>query len=144
MKAKEYLQQVTKLDMMIQNKLIEVEQWKSIALGTTSRSDGERVKASGSQQKMADAVAKYVDMEKELNLQIDRLAELKQTIISDIEQLPANEYDFLHKMYIQGMELEEVAAIKGKTYSWATTVHGNALKQLQRILDERGKEIDAV
>jgi DNA-directed RNA polymerase specialized sigma24 family protein len=137
MKAKEYMQQVTKLDLMIQNKQIEADQWKSIALGTTSRNEGERVKASGSQQKMADAVSRYVDIERYIDSQIDKLADLKQQIISDIEQLPAPEYDVLHKIYIQGMELDEVATAKDKSYTWVTTVHGNGLKALQKILNER-------
>ena len=63
MKAKDFLKQLKKLDAMITNKLIEREQWKSIATGSTGVSDGERVQSSGSQQKMADAVARYIDIE---------------------------------------------------------------------------------
>ena len=37
MKAKEYLQQVEKLNIMIDNKLIELEQWKAMAVGITGR-----------------------------------------------------------------------------------------------------------
>lgn len=137
MKAKEYMQQVTKLDLMIQNKQIEADQWRSIALGITSHNEGERVKASGSQQKMADAVSRYVDIETQINADIDNYVDIKQQVIRTIEQLPASEYDVLHKIYIQGMELDEVATAKDKSYTWVTTVHGNGLKGLQKILNER-------
>lgn len=146
MKAKEYLHQVEKLDNMIHNKQIEVEQWRYIAMGSGSFAEGERVQSSGNQQKMADAVARYIDIETQINADIDRYIDIKQQVISTIEQLPANEYDLLHKMYIGIMEdsctryltLDEVADIKNKSYSWATTLHGRALASVQKILDERG------
>lgn len=137
-KAKEYLQQVGKLNRLIENKMIEREQWKSMATSTGTFSDGERVQSSGSQQKMADAVGRYVDLEKEIDRCIDAYVDTKQNVIRTIEQLPTTEYDILHKIYIQGKLLEDVADIYDRTYSWATTVHGRALKAVQDILDERG------
>ena len=147
MKAKEYLQQVEKINKMIDNKLVELEQWKAIATGITAHSDGERVQASGSQQKMADAVSRYVDIQNEVDKQIDRLVELKKEVISTIEQLPSDEYDMLHKMYIgrvdeegceiKYMSLEEIADSKKITYKWAATIHGRALQKVQKIIDER-------
>ena len=137
MTAKEYLLQVKKLDMMISNKLQEVEHWKCIATSTTTSGDGERVQASGSQQKMADAVARYMDIERDINAAIDELVDRRQEIIQTIEQLPVTEYDILHKVYIQGQDFSVVADGYDKTYSWVTTVHGRGLKHLQNILNRR-------
>ena len=139
MKAKEYLQQLKKLDVMIGNKMIEIDQWKAIASGTTSCSDGERVQASGSQQKMADAVTRYMDIQSELDADIDRFINTKKEVIRTIEELEPIEYDLLHMIYVQYLTLNDVADKYKKGYSWATTMHGRALKQVQRILDERGK-----
>lgn len=135
--AQEYLEQVDKLNAMIENKMAEVKQWRDIALGITSNSEGERVQSSGSKQKMADALDRVVDMQAEINNLIDSLIDLKQEIIRTIELLNATEYDVLHKRYIQGMAFDEVGASKGKSKSWATTVHGRALQSLNKILDER-------
>ena len=137
MKAKEFLKQLKKLDCMIENKIIEKEQWKSIAEGTGMNSEGERVQSSGSQQKMADAVNRYVDIEKEIDRFIDRLIDTKKDVISVIEQLNATEYDFLHKVYVQYLTLDDVADMYDKSHSWAITTHGRALQKVQRILDER-------
>ena len=137
MTAKEYLLQVKKLDMMISNKLQEVEHWKCIATSTTTSGNGERVQASVSQQKMADAVARYMDIEREINAAIDELVDHRQEIINTIEQLPVTEYDILHKVYIQNIDFYDVADGYNKSYSWATSVHGRALRNLQKILDER-------
>lgn len=136
-KAKNYLQQVQKIDTIIKNKMIEKEQWKAMAESITAASDGERVQASGSQQKMADAVIRYVEIEAEIDEYINLLLETKRDVVSVIERLPAIEYDVLHKIYIQYKEMYEVAAECQKTYSWVTTIHGRALKHVQEILKGR-------
>lgn len=137
MNAKTYLQQVEKINAIIQNKLIEKEQWMSMATSTTTSSDGERVQSSGSQQKMADAVIRMVEMEEEIDRYIDILVDTKQDVIRTIEMLPVIEYDLLHKVYIQFKSIDEAAEMMGKSYSWATTVHGRALKHVNDILNER-------
>ena len=138
MDAKTYLQQVSKLNKLIENKMIERAQWKVIALGSGTLFESERVQSSGSQQKMAEAVGRYVDIERELDACIDRYIDKKNEVILMIEQLPPVEYDVLHKIYIQDKQLAEVADIYDRAYSWATTVHGRALKMVQDVLD--GKE----
>lgn len=136
MNAKEYLRQVGKLNYMIRNKTAELEMWRSVAVGISGSSDGERVQSSGNPQRMADAVIKCVETERQIYEYIRK----KSRIIEDIERLPSEEYDLLHKKYIQFFTLDEIAADSGKSYSWATSVHGIALKHLQEILDERGRE----
>lgn len=138
MDAKAYLVQVKKMDKMIQNKLIEFNQWKSIALKTTSVAGGERVQSSGSHQKMADAVINYVAIEKAMNEEIDRFSKVKQEVIKTIELLPLTEYDVLHLIYIQYKSFDEVAGQYNKSRSWATTIHGRALKHLNEILEGKG------
>ena len=135
-KEKRFLNQIKKLDKLIENKLAEKEQWKLIASGTTIQLR-ERVQSSGSQQKMADAVVKYIDIESEINACIDSLISKKKDVISVIEQLDVTEYDILHKVYVQYLSLYDVAEIYDKSYSWVTSVHGNALKNVREILDAR-------
>lgn len=139
--AQVYLERVDKLNAMIENKMAEVAQWRGVALGITTNSEGERVQSSGSQQKMADAIDRVVDLQAEINGMIDKLIETKQEIIRTIEQLNATEYDVLHKRYIQGMTFDEIGVAKGKSTSWATTVHGRSLQSLLRVLSDRGEII---
>jgi DNA-directed RNA polymerase specialized sigma subunit len=148
LKAKEFLGQIKKINVMIENKLAEAEHWKSVALGITSggtdvKINGvihqmDKVQSTGSQQKMADAINKYVDLEAEINADIDKLIDTRKNIIETIELLEAEKYDLLHKVYVQGFTLDEVAAMYDFSYSWATTLHGRALKDVEKILDERG------
>ena len=148
MKAKEYLKQLQKLNRMIENKLMEKEQWKTIACGIsapTAPETGVRVQTSGSQQKMADAVARYLDMKSEIDQCIDALVDTRTEIIAVIEQLPPAQYDLLHKAYvgvvegetIHYMTLPEIADLYQRSRSWANATHGRALANVQKILDSR-------
>jgi hypothetical protein len=138
MDAKCFLRQVEKLDARIRNKLIEQQQWRDIALGITANMDGERVQSSGARSKMAEAVEKCVDMEREIDGLIDSLIDTKKEVIAVIEQVDSPiEYDLLHKRYIQKMQLQDIADEYGREYGWATTTHGRALKSVQDILDCR-------
>lgn len=150
MKAREYLQQVQKLDSMIANKLEEAEYWRSIAKGTTAHSESEKVQTSGNKQKMEDAICKYLQKEDEINADIDKLADIRQEIIETIELLPVSEYNLLYKKYVGKptkqsddtleviyLTLEEIASDMNKSYRWVTSVHGRALANVQKILNER-------
>lgn len=139
MNAKEFLTQVEKLDMLVQNKLIEKQQWMELALGITARIDGERVQSSGAQSRMAEAVEKCVDVEAEITALIDRLIDTRRAVLAVLEQVDSPiEYDVLHRRYIQKMDLQDIADAYGKEYGWATTTHGRALKSVQKILDGKG------
>lgn len=138
MKAKEYLQQVKKIDKLIENKLIEKEQWFAIATGTTASSeDGDRVQSSGSQQKMADAVCKMVEIQEQIDKLIDNYIDIKQDVIKTIETLPANQYDIMHKVYIQGIDLIDVANLLDKSYESVRRSHNKGIYRVQNILKEK-------
>lgn len=156
MKAQDYLGQLERLNTLIENKKVERLQWEQIAMGITAGGESvlieridkngkvtrelhnmEKVQSSGSQSKMADAVIKCVAIQEEIDHLIGELIDKRFEIIRTIEMLKPTEYDVLHKRYIQDMSFKEIGAVKGKSESWATTVHGRALQGLQRILDER-------
>lgn len=138
MDAKSFLRQTEKLDAQIQNKMIERQQWRDMALGITANMSGDRVQSSGSQSKMADAIDRCVDMEAEIDSLVDKLIDTKREVIATIEQLDSpTEYNVLHMRYIQYKGLQEIADKYGKDYGWVTTCHGRALKSVQAILDAK-------
>lgn len=138
MEAKEFLRQPEKLDILIHNKLIEKQQWKNIALGITANMEGERVQTSGSQQKMADAINKCIDIETEIDNLIDRLIEKKKAVVAVIEQLDSPFfYDLTHRKYIQYKTLEQIAEETGRSYDAIKTAHGRALEEVRRILRKK-------
>lgn len=132
--TKAFLNKVRKIDMLINNKLDEIQQLRSLA-ESTSISLGERVQSSGSQHKMADRVDRIVDMEREVDAEIDRLLLAKKEVIDVIEQLPLEQYDLLYQVYIKGVELK--CYNTDKSYTWVKSTHGRALVNVRDILRSR-------
>lgn len=138
MKAQEYLSQIAKIDIMIENKSMELRRWRGIAENAVSNITGERVQTTANPHRMEDAIVSMIDIEPEVRAAISELKRRRKEIIKDIERLPADEYNVLHKVYVLQMDLKKVApACDGKSYSWATTVHGRGLRNIQRMIDER-------
>lgn len=135
--ARIYMLQLKKLNLQIENKLAEQQQIRAMALNITSRSDGDRVQSSSNPQKMAGAVEKLVDLEGEINDAVDALCSKRKEIIETIEQLKPAEYDLLFHVYVLYSSLAAYAELRGKEYTWATTLHGRALKNVQAILSEK-------
>ena len=149
-----YLEQIKKLDRMIQNKQNEYVRWKETAKGITSASQSvlierkingqkklelqnmERVQGSASGDKIGVAVAEYTTLETE----IEELKTKRRNIIQTIELLNYDEYDLLYQVYVNYFTIKAVASFNYKSNSWAVKTHKRALKHLQIILDEREKQ----
>ena len=71
MTTKSYLGQIERLDRMIQNKLSEIYQLKTMACSVTISNDSERVQTSRDKDRIGSTVAKIVDLERETNNIID-------------------------------------------------------------------------
>jgi hypothetical protein len=132
--TKAFLNKVRKIDMLINNKLDEIQQLRSLA-ESTSISLGERVQSSGSKHSMADRIERIVDMEREVDAEIDRLMLAKKEVIEVIEQLPLEQYDLLYQVYIKGVELK--CYNTDKSYTWVKSTHGRALVNVRDILRSR-------
>lgn len=73
MNTKTYLNQISRLDKMIQNKLSEIYRLKTIACSVTVSTDKEAVDVSSDKDKLGSTVTKIVDLEK---IQTDLLMNL--------------------------------------------------------------------
>jgi uncharacterized coiled-coil DUF342 family protein len=144
--AKEHLEQIKRYDTLIQNKRSEKIHWLEImderTTNITSQMSGDRVQSSGSKQKMADTVDSCLDQVRKIERRIKELFEKMDAIIADIEQLPEDKSDILHKVYVQYKSLKEVAVIRGESYSTVTTNHGIALNMILDILNKRKAAAD--
>lgn len=139
--VKEYLFRIDDIDTRIRNKHIEKAQHYALmwdnATSITANMSGERVQSSGSKQRMADTVDDKLTYIQNIEKRIAELEEEKKEIISTIEMLPKDEYDIIHKCYVQNMLLKRVALERKESYSSTTTMHGTALKRLGKILEKR-------
>jgi DNA-directed RNA polymerase specialized sigma24 family protein len=138
-KAQVFLERVEMIDTIIKNKLIEQREWKDLAVSISANMDGEKVQSSGSKSKMADAVVKCVAMEIEICEFVDELITEKKKVVQTLERLYSpTEYKILHMRYIQYISLVDIADKLNKEYTWVTTTHGRALKNVQKLLEKKG------
>ena len=138
--AKKFLQQLEMIDLKIMNKLIEREQVRSIATGISASVGGDRVQSSGNGHKLEEAVIKLIDLESEIDALVDELIDTKRVVIGVIEKLDSpTEYNVLHKRYVQFQSLQDISDDYDRDYTWVTTTHGRALKNVQKIIDSLEK-----
>lgn len=137
--GEKYLQRIAKLEKIIENRLNDAEHWKSIAFRITSVLTPDKVQSSGSQQKMAEAVERCLDIAKEICESIDKLYDEKREIVSMIEKLDVTDYDILHKLYVEFDKYptyDEVAVVYKKSNAWVSNRHNEAIERLVAILTE--------
>ena len=125
MTTRDYLLQIRKLDKMIQNKLSEIYQLRTMACNVTASNESDRVQTSSDKDRIGSVVSKIVDMERSVNEMIDARCDIVNQIdeISDIDL-----YDILAKMYILGKDLKVIAVERGVTYRYMVSIHKKALK----------------
>lgn len=88
MTTKEYLGQIARLDMKINNKLGEIEQAKELACSVSAINySNERVQTTPNFDKIGTALCKIEKMEEHLNNLIDIYVDKKTEIIEQIENI---------------------------------------------------------
>ncbi len=137
MKAEAFLLQIKKYDRIIKNALQDIVHYKSMAEYAGISYAGMGVQVSKGGDRVGDAVASYADMEKELEQVIADSHRARYNIITTIEKLPYDEYIVLYGVYVQGKTLYDISDDEEKSRSWAASMKGKALKDLQAILDEK-------
>ena len=140
-KAQVFLERVEMYDAIVENKLIEQLQWRELAENITANMEGERVQTSmTTTSKMADAVINCVMIEEEIAVAVEKLIAEKRKVTQTLEMLDSPiEYRLLHMRYIQHISLVDIADRLDQEYTWVTTTHGRALKNVQKILDRRSE-----
>lgn len=135
--AKTYLKQLEDRNMEINQKLEEIKDLKVMAGLFGSMHDGERVLASADGDKIPKIVAKYVDMEKEVDEEIDRYADLKHKITIEIRGLKKKLYiDILFKRYVEFKDFKEIAFETDYTYGYIRNQHKYALHAFARKYEQ--------
>ena len=87
MDTKQYLRQISRLDKMIKNKIIELYQLKELYTSISAIKNDEIVQTTPNFDKIGTAYAKICDKEKELDEIIDLYVDKKSVIISQIDQM---------------------------------------------------------
>jgi len=131
MTAKEYLAQAYRLDQRINSKLEQVASLNELATKCTSTLTGMPHNPNCGTSTMADAIAKIVDLQAEINNDIDRLVDLKRDMVRAIKAVDNTEYQtLLEKRYLCFMSWEQIAVDMNYSLQHTFRLHDNALKKI--------------
>ena len=131
MNAKDYLEQIKKMDIKIGQRITELEQMRdrlSILGGIDYSKDRVQTSpSSGNRQ-----IEELVDLENELYDLIHDSSMLKHKIIGEIQTL-ANpiHVDLLFRRYVECQSFERIACDMGYVYNYVCNLHGEALKEFE-------------
>ncbi len=139
MKAFDYLNQIKKMDAKINNDIEELASLQALATKTTSALGGNKVQASGSQQKMADCVIKIAELKKDIDREIDTYVEYKDKVRKFIhEACDADCCRLLYMRYFQFETWETISEKMNYTREWTIKrLHKKGLAQVQAKLDKK-------
>ena len=132
MTAKEYLRQLHKADVII-NQRIQEKTYLRARLSSIGSFDYSKERVQTSLPEGAGyekQIAKIIELEKEIDRLIDEYIDLKHKIIGQIHELRNERHiEILYKRYVENKRLEVVAAEMGYTFQYVVLLHGYALKE---------------
>lgn len=135
MKAKEYLQQLQRLDAVINQKIKELEGLRS-TLSSVGSIDyaKDRVQTSPSPDApFVRTLERITDLEGEIDREIDSFVDKKHQIINEIQGLSnAVHIQILFKRYVEFKRLEVISVEMNYTYAYTRELHGYALQDFER------------
>ena len=134
MRAKDYLNQIRLMDIAIGNYITELEQMRErISVVTGIDYSKDRIQSSpesGNRQ-----IEELVDFEAMVLNKIKAETDLRHKIIEQIQTLSNPIYvDILSRRYIECYSFERIACDMGYAYNYVCTLHGEALKEFDRVV----------
>lgn len=137
MTTKQYLNQIHRIDKMINNKLSEIYQLKNLVCSISISDNSERVQTSSDKDSLGNAVSKIVDLEREVNDCIDKFSEKRRNIITKIDSIDNDMYyQVLFSRYIEQKTFEKIADDNEYSVRQILRIHGEALLQFEKLFGE--------
>lgn len=133
MTTKDYLNQISRLNRMINNKMVELAQLKELACSISSITNEERVMTTQNFDRIGTKQAKIDEMERKIDALVDDYIIKRDQIVSQIDSMEdENVYNVLFSKYIEKKTFEVIAT--EMNYSWRQTIrlHGIALKKFEQ------------
>ncbi len=138
MEAKEYLQQLYRLDTVINQKIRELDDLRSKSQSIKSidySKDYIQINFSGDAP-FVNLIGRIIELEGEINAEIDTFVDEKHKIINQIQALKNSKYiEILYKHYVEFKRLEVIAVEINYTYQYVVELHGYALKNFKKTYE---------
>ena len=138
MTAKEYLQQIYRLNELIEHDQREIELLRALITNVSvTNTENERVKGgSDNHDTIGDVIANIDEYERRLNSESDRDVDLRNEVHSKIMKVKNNDARLiLFYRYMEFMKWEEIAVTMHYTFQWVHVLHKRALQDFEKILN---------
>jgi Protein of unknown function (DUF1492). len=132
MTAKEYLSQAYRIDQRINSKLEQIVSLRALATKATSTLSDTPSSGTRNVHSMEDTIAKMMDLENEINVDIDTLVDLKREFVFIIKKISNPEYQTLLELrYLCFKTWEQIAVEMGYSLQHIFRIHDKALKEIK-------------
>lgn len=138
MHPEEYLMLIRKLNILINNELLDKEQLFTLATKTTQELD-DMPHAHNASDKVGNIAVKIMQKEQEIDHIIDILIDLRDEIKEQIRTLPDNECDVLFRFYVLGMKLPTIAEEMNYSVDWIKKLKNRAMYHITVVESEAFK-----
>ena len=135
MRAEGYLQLVIKLNMLINDELLEKENIATLATKTT-QTLSDMPHAPGISDKVGNLAVKLAMKQHEIDDMIDVYVDLRSEIKEQIRTLPADECDVLYKYYVLNHSLSDIAEERYQSVDWIKKLKWRGTSKIKVIKSE--------
>lgn len=137
MNAKEYLQNLKRLDTVIDQKIKELDNLKtmSTSIGSFDYSKDRVQTSPKGDAPFVNTVEKICILQDEINREIDQFVNKRHRIINQIQELSNSKYiDVLFRRYVEYKSFETIAVEMALSYQYVIEIHGYALQEFEKYL----------
>lgn len=135
MTAKKYLQQLYRLNTVINQKIRELDDLYSMAtsIGNTDYSKDRVQTSPAGDAVFVKPICRIIDFEAKINAEIDRFVDKKHKIINQIQGLQnINHIKLLFMRYVEFKKFETIAVEMDFTYQYTIELHRYALQEFEK------------
>lgn len=137
MNAKQYLRRIRFLDKTINAKLEQIMVHRSLAAKVTSAlQECPQFRSGYHEDRLANIVAKIVDLEEQLQKDLEEYINLKKKVIMQINSMEDGRLKLvLYHRYLNQKTWEDIACDLNCSTQWVHALHGQALREFEKILE---------
>lgn len=133
MDTKQYLSQISRLDLMIKNKIKELSELRGICYGLSAISNEERVQSTPNHDKIGTVIAKLDELERKIDALVDEYVDKRSKIISQIDSMEDELiYNVLFARYIEKKTFEKISDEMNYSFRQTTRLHGKAIQEFEK------------
>ena len=138
MKTETYLELIQRLNVLINNELLEKENIATLATKTT-QTLSDMPKAPGVSDKIGNLSVKLMMKQQEIDNIIDVFVDLRDEIKAQIRTLPVDECDVLYKFYVCNIGLFDIADERNQSVDWIKKLKWRGISHIKVIQSEAYK-----